>query len=43
MAIIKRKRCVACRMVLVEYVDIKRGRCGACNTKRTQHPWKKDR
>jgi len=43
MAIMKRKRCVGCRMVLIEYVDIKRGKCGACWIKAYQHPWKKDR
>lgn len=43
MAIVKRKRCVGCRMVLVEYLDMKRSKCGACAAKVTKHPWKKDR
>ena len=43
MAIVKRKRCVGCRMILVDYVDLKRGRCGACQLRLAPHPWKKDR
>ena len=43
MAMLKKKRCAGCRMVLIDYVDLKRGKCGSCAVNQQPHPWKKER